>query len=152
MCPHCPGAKLIFGYILPILADVLPKRAPQYFLNSIDCDSFIYCLLGLHLWYMEVPGLGVESELQPPAYTTATETPDLSCGCDLHHSSQRHQILNPLREARDRTQILMDTSWVLSPLSYNGNSKKINFYHNRNAKNILYMIINWLRLVLFPST
>lgn len=46
----------------------------------------------------------------------------------------------------------MDISQILSPLSYNGNSKKINFYHNQNAKNILYMIINWLRLVLFPST
>ena len=28
--------------------------------------------------YMEVPMLGVESELQLPAYTTATVTPDLS--------------------------------------------------------------------------
>ena len=32
---------------------------------------------------MEVPGLGVGSELQLPAYTTATATPDLSCICDL---------------------------------------------------------------------
>ena len=28
-------------------------------------------------------------------------TPDLSCVCDLHHSSRQHQILNPLSEARD---------------------------------------------------
>ena len=40
--------------------------------------------------------LGVESELQPLAYPTATATPDPSCICDLHHSSQHHQILNPL--------------------------------------------------------
>ena len=26
----------------------------------------------LYLWHMEVPKLGVESELKPPAYTTAT--------------------------------------------------------------------------------
>uniref|UniRef100_A0A8C3YD51 Vomeronasal type-1 receptor n=1 Tax=Catagonus wagneri TaxID=51154 RepID=A0A8C3YD51_9CETA len=32
--------------------------------------------------------------------------------CDLHHSSQQRQILNPLRKARDRTHILMDASWV----------------------------------------
>ena len=32
--------------------------------------------------------------------------------CDLHHSSWQHQILNPLREARDRTRILIDTSQV----------------------------------------
>ena len=32
---------------------------------------------------MEVPRLGVESELQPPAYATATATPDLSHVFDL---------------------------------------------------------------------
>ena len=61
---------------------------------------------------MEVPRLGVELELQPPAYTTATAMPDPSCIRDLHHSSPHHQILNPLREARDRTHVLMDTSRV----------------------------------------
>ena len=42
--------------------------------------------------------------------------------CDLHHSSQQHQILNPFREARDGTRILMDTSWLLNPLIHNKNS------------------------------
>ena len=32
----------------------------------------------LHLWHMEVPRLGVKSELQLPAYTTATAMRDLS--------------------------------------------------------------------------
>ena len=45
-------------------------------------------------------------------YSTGTVTKALSCFCDLHHSSQQYQILNPLKEARDQTQILMDTSWV----------------------------------------
>ena len=61
---------------------------------------------------MRVPQLGGESELQLPAYTTAIVTPDLSRICDLHHSSQQRQILNPLSEARDQTFIFMDTSWV----------------------------------------
>ena len=61
---------------------------------------------------MEVPRLGVESELQLPAYTTATATPDPSRICNLHHSSQQYQILNPLSEAKDRTHILMDISQV----------------------------------------
>ena len=34
--------------------------------------------------------------------------------CDLHHSSQQYQILNPLSEARDGTRIFMDTSQVLN--------------------------------------
>ena len=36
----------------------------------------------------EVPRLGVRSELQLLAYTTATTTLDLSGTCDLHRSSQ----------------------------------------------------------------
>ena len=46
--------------------------------------------------------LGVEVELQLPAYTTATATPDPSRICDLHHSSQQCRIPDPPREARDR--------------------------------------------------
>ena len=34
-----------------------------------------FCLLGPHQWHMEVPRLGVELELQLPAYATATATP-----------------------------------------------------------------------------
>ena len=60
--------------------------------------------------HVEVPRLGVESELLLPTYTTARSDP--SHVCDLHHSSQQHWIFNPLSRARDRTQVLMDTSWV----------------------------------------
>ena len=59
---------------------------------------------------MEVPRLGVKSELQLLAYTTASATQDASRVCDLHHSS--HRILNPLREARDRTRNLMIPSQI----------------------------------------
>ena len=61
---------------------------------------------------MEVTRLGVEPELQLPAYATATATRDLSGVCDLHHSSRQRQMLKLLSEARDQTRILMDTSWV----------------------------------------
>ena len=36
---------------------------------------------------MEVPVLGVRSELELPAYATATATWDPRLICDLHHSS-----------------------------------------------------------------
>ena len=56
---------------------------------------------------MEVPRLGVKSELHLLAYTTATATPDLSQVCNLYHNSWQRWILNPLCEARDRTCVLM---------------------------------------------
>ena len=72
---------------------------------------FFFVFLGLHPQHMEIPGLGVELELQLPAYTRATATPDPSHVCDLHHSSQQLQFLKPLSEAR-RTHNLMDASWI----------------------------------------
>ena len=49
---------------------------------------FYFIFLGSHLWDMEVPRLGVESELQLLAYITVTAPWDPSRDCDLHHSSQ----------------------------------------------------------------
>ena len=60
----------------------------------------------------EVPRLRVKSELQLLAYTTNTATQDLSCICDLHHSSQQRRILNPRSEARDGTGNLMVLSRI----------------------------------------
>ena len=48
---------------------------------------------------MEVPRLGVESELQLWAYATAVATLYLSCLCDLCGSLGQCWILNPLSEA-----------------------------------------------------
>ena len=58
---------------------------------------FFFFFLGPHPWHMEVPRLGVQSELQLPAYARATATRDLSRICDLHHSSRQCRILNPLQ-------------------------------------------------------
>ena len=57
---------------------------------------FVFVFLGPHLWHRKIPKLGVESEVQLPTYTTATARQDLSCVCDLHHSSRQHRILNIL--------------------------------------------------------
>ena len=68
---------------------------------------FSFGFLGLHPQHMEVPGLGVQLELQLLPYTTATAMLDPSRVCDLHYSSWQRQILNPLSEARDRTHNLI---------------------------------------------
>ena len=66
-----------------------------------------FFFLGLH---HQVASLGVKSELQLPAYTTATATAtaDLSCICNLHCSLWQRQIFNPVREAKDPILIRMD--------------------------------------------
>ena len=61
---------------------------------------------------MEVSRLGIQSQLQLLACATATATSDPSHICDLHPSSWQCRILNPLREARDRTHNLMDPSQI----------------------------------------
>ena len=81
-----------------------------YFIYLFMFVFFVF--LGLHPWHMEVPSLGVESELQPLAYTVVTATQDPSRICDLHHSSRPRQILNPLSEARDRINDLMVPSQI----------------------------------------
>ena len=70
---------------------------------------FYFVFLGSHLQHLEVPRLGVKSELELLTYTTATATLDPGCVCDLHHSS-RH--LNPLSKARDRTCVLLGASQI----------------------------------------
>jgi len=72
----------------------------------------LFVLSGAVPWHMEVPRLGLSSELQLPAYARATATWDPSCICDLHHSSQQRQIPNPLSEARDQTRNLMVPSQI----------------------------------------
>ena len=62
--------------------------------------------------FLEVPRLGVQLELQLPAYATGTAMQDLRCVCDLHHSSWQHQSLNLPSEARDRTHNHMVPSQI----------------------------------------
>ena len=53
-------------------------------LEKLNSAYLLICFLGLNLQHMEVPRLGVKSELQLLAYTTAIATPDPSGVCDLH--------------------------------------------------------------------
>ena len=95
--------------------------------------TFLFVFLGLHPWHMEVPRLRVESGLQPPAFTTATTTPDLSCVCDLCHRSRQCRILNPLSKAGDGTWDFMDIRFISTELWW-----ELSFSHIKMTK-----IINW---------
>ena len=76
-----------------------------------------FSLLRSHQWYMEVPRLGVTSELQLLAYTTATAMPDLSHVCDL-------PFLRPGIKPASSWRLC----WVLNLLSHHGNSFFSAFY------------------------
>ena len=79
---------------------------------------------------MEVPRLGVQLELQLPAYARATARPDPSHVCDLLHSSRQHQILNPLHEARDQTCNLMVPSQIRFRCTMMGTPEKNSYLNN----------------------
>ena len=87
------------------------KAVAVTFLHLFLTHSLSF-LGGAHPRHMEVPRLGVKSELQLPAYTTATARQDPSRVFCLHHSSQQRWTLNPLSKAGDRTCILMDASQI----------------------------------------
>ena len=102
--PHLGKIKIFFR---------LPSKFPLFlvFRNLImmhlGLELCVCVSFGLHLWHMEIPRLGVESDscwpqLQPQQ--------DLSCICNLHHSSWQCWILNPLSVARDQTCILVHAS------------------------------------------
>ena len=89
---------------------------------------FFFC----HVFFRGTPVAYGSSQARGRIGTVDTglhhSTPDLSCICDLHHSSWQCRTLNPLIEARDQTHILLDTSQVLNTLSHNGNSKAAILY------------------------
>ena len=68
----------------PCPAGPLPGRCPECLHleeaapahpSGILFFIFIFAFLGPHPWHAEVPRLGVESELELPAYTTTTPDP-----------------------------------------------------------------------------
>ena len=98
---HCENCKSVLVCLL--LQDCIIETTVHFVIHCVSNRAglsdvpqlylFIYLLvflpfLGLLRRHMEVPRLGVQSELQPLAYTRATATWDPSCIFDLHHSSQ----------------------------------------------------------------
>ena len=81
------------------------KDIKNTFTEEIILECVFVCLFVLSFQgctpHMEVPRLGVEWELQLPAYATAVW--DLSCVViyTVHHCSLQRQIFNPLSEAWD---------------------------------------------------
>ena len=108
---HCSGGA-VGGETNVMPVSGTQGRVPLTFLQVHLIWGLSFFFLGPHPWHMDVPRLGVQSELQLLAYATVTATRDPSRICDLHCSSWQCQILNPLSKGRDRTHVLIDTSRV----------------------------------------
>ena len=84
-------------------------RHSQIWKHVIPFSFLLFCLFAVS-WAAPATYGGsqarVQLELQVPPYTRATAMWDLSLVCNLH------QILNPLRKARDRTGNLMVPSRI----------------------------------------
>ena len=108
------GERSAWRYQLDKLEDILAilDSILQTVVSSSCLFIYLFCFLGSHLRHMEIPRLGVQSELQLLAYASAIATQDPSHVFNLHHSSQQCQILNPLSTARDRTGNLMVPSRI----------------------------------------
>ena len=105
--------------------------------------DFFFFFLWLHLWLMEVPGLGVEMELQ----LRSTQ---------CHHDIRSEPHLWPMPQLRQH-QMRSLTHWVrsgmeptsaqtlvqvLNPLSHNGNSQTLmSFFHSHSLTAFLYSLI-----------
>ena len=133
------------GSVLALVRPCIRKAFTNPLIKYM-CICVCVCILGLHLRHMEVPRLGIELELQLLASATATTMQDPNCVCNLHHSSQQHQILNPLSEAWDRTHILMYTSQVCYCWATTGTLRTcciITLYGVQSINNQSTMLYTW---------
>ena len=93
----------------------------KYLIDFVDQKFFFFFFsfsLRPHLQHMEVPGLGVESEQQLPAYPTAiaTATPDPSLIWNLYHSMrlcQIHWVRPGIEPTFSWTLVWFLTSWAI---------------------------------------
>ena len=105
------------------------------FKNSLSlffffCFFFFFVFLGLHPPHMEIPRLGLNRSYSCQPSSQPQQDPSLIS--DLHHSSQKCQIPDPLSKARDWTHVLMDSSRIHFCCTTKGTPRKIfNDHFNR---------------------
>ena len=92
-------------------------RSKTRFWTLLHDSKVIYHLFILwpHLWHMEFPRLGADSELQPPAYATTTRIYTIAFGNARSLTHWERPGIKPATSGRQHQ--------VLNPLSHNGNSQ-----------------------------
>ena len=108
----CASSRCLRVYIQPSACVF------TYYKHLERPDSFFFffwyfVFSGPHPQHMEIPRLGVELEVQLPAFTTAT-TMRIQVLLPPAPQLMATPILNALSEARDQTRNLMLPSWTIS--------------------------------------
>ena len=68
-----------------------------FFLKNYSTLFFFFNFLGLHLWHMEIPRLGVKSDLLLPGHShshSKGSDPSCSCSCNLQCSCSSTRSLS----------------------------------------------------------
>ena len=102
---HCTRREL---NLCPGGWSIVPQQKLLFF-TLFDFTPLILFFYGLLLRATPEANGGSQATA---AYSTATATQDLRGVCDLHHSSRQCRIPSTLSKVRDRTCILMDSSWI----------------------------------------
>ena len=80
----------------------------------VRCPFFFFFFSGLHLWHVEVPRLGDESELQPWPTPQPQQHQIWATSATYSAAQSNAGSLTQLNEARDGTYVFMDTSQIVS--------------------------------------
>ena len=105
----------VFSLLVPQYLDY--SETTEYFLNLQSLSPWFFFFF-FFFNFKAAPVAHGSSQARgqigaaPGSLSTATAMRDPSHVCNLYHSSQQCQVLNTLSEDRDRTGILMHTSWV----------------------------------------
>ena len=101
---------------------------------------FFFFFLGLQLQHMEVPKLG--SPMWTAAYWPQPQQRTI-CTMSVTYTTAGDNAgsFNPLSKGSDWTCILMDSSWILNPLSHHGNTSNLLFFIHLHSflKNIFFI-------------
>ena len=78
---------------------------------SVSIKLLLFCFLGPHLQHMEVPSLGIESELLLQGYPTAPATQDVSFGTYTTAQGNARSITHWMRPGIELTSSCKRTLW-----------------------------------------
>ena len=95
-----------YGLLQDIAYSSLCYTVGPYYLSLLFI--YVFCFLGSYLQHMKVPWLGIESELQAQPHQHRIRA---ASGIYITGHSNTGSF-NPLSKARDRTCMIMDTSWT----------------------------------------